>query len=81
MHGILPKVIEITIKYQQQLRNNTILSHALFINAQKCDAPLYIYILQALQDPPLRSRLAAPNKSTTNREKSENSVFVQKGLL
>ncbi len=34
MHGILPKVIEITIKYKQQVRNNTILSRALFKNAQ-----------------------------------------------
>ncbi len=41
MHGILPKEVEITVKYKQQLRNNTILSHALFMNAQKCDAPIY----------------------------------------
>ncbi len=34
MHDILPKVVEITIYYTQQLRNNTILSHALFRNAQ-----------------------------------------------
>ncbi len=39
MHGILPEVVEITFKSEQQLRNNTILSHALFRNAQ--DAPLY----------------------------------------
>jgi len=32
MHGILPKWI--TIQYKQQLRNNTILSHDLFRNAQ-----------------------------------------------
>jgi hypothetical protein len=29
-----PKVVEITIYYKQQLRNNTILSWALFRNAQ-----------------------------------------------
>ncbi len=29
MHGILPKVVEITIKFKQQLRNNTILSRVL----------------------------------------------------
>jgi hypothetical protein len=34
MHGILLEVIEITIKYKQQLRNNTIVSRALFRNAQ-----------------------------------------------
>ncbi len=34
MHDKLPKGIEITIKYKQQLRNNTILSRALFRNAQ-----------------------------------------------
>jgi hypothetical protein len=42
MHGILPKVVEITIYYKQQLRNNnTIMSHALFRNAQQCDVLLY----------------------------------------
>jgi hypothetical protein len=41
MHGIVLKVIELTILYQQQLRNNTILPRALFRNAQLCDAPLY----------------------------------------
>jgi hypothetical protein len=41
MDGILPKVVEITIYYKQQLRNNTIMSHALFRNAQQCDALLY----------------------------------------
>ncbi len=34
MHGILPKVVELTIYYKQQLRNITVLSHALFRNAQ-----------------------------------------------
>ncbi len=34
MHGILLKVVELTIKYKQQLRNNTILSRAPFRNAQ-----------------------------------------------
>ncbi len=34
MHGILPKVVEIAIYYKQQLRNNTILSHDMFWNAQ-----------------------------------------------
>jgi hypothetical protein len=33
MHGILPKVVKIAIYYKQQLRNNTILSRALFRNA------------------------------------------------
>ncbi len=32
MHGILPKVVELTIKKKQQLRNNTILSRALSRN-------------------------------------------------
>ena len=41
MHDILPKVVELTIQYKQQLWNNTILSHALFRNAHLCDAPLY----------------------------------------
>jgi hypothetical protein len=34
MHGILPNVVELTNQYKQQLRNNTILSHALFRNAK-----------------------------------------------
>ncbi len=34
MHGILSKVVELTILYKQQLRDNTILSRALFKNAQ-----------------------------------------------
>ncbi len=34
MHDILPKGLEIAIYYKQQLRNNTILSHDLFRNAQ-----------------------------------------------
>jgi hypothetical protein len=34
IHGTLPQVVEITIKFKQQLRNNTILSRALFRNAQ-----------------------------------------------
>ncbi len=33
MHGILPNVVEITIQYELQLRNNIILSRALFKNA------------------------------------------------
>ncbi len=41
MHGILPEVVEITILYKQQLRNNAIPSRDLFRNAQKCNAPLY----------------------------------------
>jgi hypothetical protein len=41
MHGKFPKVVEITIQYMQKLRNNTILSHALFRNAQECDALFY----------------------------------------
>jgi hypothetical protein len=41
MHGIVPKVVELAIYCKHQLRNNTILSHALFGNALKCDAPLY----------------------------------------
>ncbi len=41
MHGLLPKVFEWTIQYKQQLRNNTILSRALFRNAQQFDAMLY----------------------------------------
>ncbi len=41
MYGILPKVVNIPIQYQLQLRNSTILSHVLFRNAQKFDAPLY----------------------------------------
>ncbi len=36
MHGILPKVNEITIYYKQQLRSSNILSRDLFMNA-----PLY----------------------------------------
>jgi hypothetical protein len=43
MHDILPKVVKINIKYIQQLRNNIILSHALFRNVQYCDAPLYVW--------------------------------------
>jgi hypothetical protein len=31
---ITPKVVELTICYKQQLRNNTIMSRALFRNAQ-----------------------------------------------
>jgi hypothetical protein len=34
MHGILPKVVEMASQYKQQVRNNTILSHDLFRNAQ-----------------------------------------------
>jgi hypothetical protein len=34
MHGILPKVVEFTIQYKQHIRNNIILSRALFRNAQ-----------------------------------------------
>jgi hypothetical protein len=41
MHGILPKVVKLTILYKQQLRYNTILSRALFRNAQQCNALLY----------------------------------------
>jgi hypothetical protein len=41
LHCILPKVVEITIWYKQQLRNNAILSHDLFRNAQQCDAPFH----------------------------------------
>ncbi len=41
MHGIIPRGVELTIWYKQQLRNNTILSHALVRNAQLCDAPFY----------------------------------------
>jgi hypothetical protein len=41
MHGMLPKVVELTIWYKQQLKNNTILSDGLFRNAQSFDDPLY----------------------------------------
>jgi len=34
MHSILSKMVDITIKYKLQLRNSTILSRALFRNAQ-----------------------------------------------
>jgi hypothetical protein len=34
MAYVLPKVVEVTILYKQQLRNNTILSRALFRNVQ-----------------------------------------------
>jgi hypothetical protein len=49
MHGILPKVAEISIKYNQQLRNSTILSRALF---RMHSNVMLRFMVQALQDPP-----------------------------
>jgi hypothetical protein len=53
MHVILPKVAEITILYKQQLRKSTILSGALFRNAQY--NVMLRFMVQALQDLPLCS--------------------------
>jgi hypothetical protein len=51
VHGILPEVIEITIKYKQQLGNNTILSRALFRNVHSNVRRRFMG--QPFQDPPL----------------------------
>jgi hypothetical protein len=50
-------VIEITIKYKQQLRNSTILACALF---RKHSNVMHRSKVQAFQDPPLCRRLATP---------------------
>jgi hypothetical protein len=58
MHGILPKVVESTINYKQQLRNNTILSRALLRNAQNV---MLRFMVQAFKDPPLCSNTIIPD--------------------
>ncbi len=56
MHGILPKVMEINIKYKLQLRNNNISSRALFRDAHFLHSNVKLrFMVQALQDPPLCS--------------------------
>jgi hypothetical protein len=55
MHGILPKVVEITFLYKQQLRNYTILSHDLL---GMHSIMMLRFMVQAFQDPPLY--VAAP---------------------
>jgi hypothetical protein len=54
MHGILPKLVELTILYKQQLRNNTILACALL---EMHSYMMLRFMVQALQDPPLCSSI------------------------
>jgi hypothetical protein len=53
MHGILPKVVELTIQCKQQLRNNTILSHAPCLGMHS--NVMQRFMAQTFQDPPLCS--------------------------
>ncbi len=49
MHGILPNEVKITIYHKQQLRNNTVLSHALFRNAHLHSNVMLRFMVQALR--------------------------------
>ncbi len=52
MHGILHIVVDLTIKYMQQLRNNTILSCTMFRNVYFTvhSNVMLRFMVQALQD-------------------------------
>jgi hypothetical protein len=68
MHGILPKVVEIAIKFKQQLRNNTILSRVLCLEMHS--NVMLRFMVQALQDPPLCSSTSLTAVSRASRSAS-----------
>ncbi len=75
MQRKLSKGVEINIKYKLQLRNSTILSRALFRNAQY--NAMLRFMVQALQDPPLCSSTAGSWLGSRYRT-PQSALFVRK---